>query len=203
MPSLLGPVGSLVTGALGGEGTCLGGGSLMPTAVVSPVPTSGAWSWAGRQRCLLAQLERWPSAWALLGPEGSDRGLGMWGLHGRWPWNPECQSWALCSGWGPSPHRPQARVHRHNRAPPWASCAAHSSQAGAPRGPLPAPCEGRDLALVGGAVQGTELACRLGMAGTVSMGLAKASLLEIISPCPAELEPVRELRMAPSTGPPW
>lgn len=38
--------------------------------------------------------------------------------------------------------------------------------------------------LWGDAVQGTELACRLGMASTISMGLAKASLLEIIFPLP-------------------
>lgn len=120
---------------------------------------------------------------------GQREGPGHWARRaypGRWPWSPEGPSWALCSGRGQSPHRPQARVHGLNRAPPGASCAAPSSQAGEPRGPRPALCVKAETWPLGGggAMQGTELACRLGMASTISMGLAKTSLLEIIFPLP-------------------
>lgn len=48
----------------------------MPTAVVSPVPTSGVWSWAGRQRCLLAPAIAVALCLGAAGARGKGQGTG-------------------------------------------------------------------------------------------------------------------------------
>lgn len=107
------------------------------------------------------------------GPEHWAYKASMGGGHGP----PSVEAGLSAQGGG------RARVHRLNRAPPWASCAAPSSQAREQRGPLSALCVKAETWLLWrDLVQGTELVCKLGMAGTVFMGVAKAPLLETIFP---------------------
>lgn len=110
-PPLSGLTGSLVMGALGGERTaCLGGDTDAQHSCASSSPQWGK-DWAGRQR--------WPLALDVVAPSlGSAGASGERQGQGTGPRSPECHSKVLCSRWGQSPHRPQARFHR---APPWVS----------------------------------------------------------------------------------
>lgn len=140
---------------------------------------------ASRNQALVVAL----SAWALPRLEWGERAgaLGMNGLQGRRPWNPErqscgrgAQSCALCSGRGQGPCCPQARGQRLHGAPPW------------PRAPSPpARPEGLgDLSQLsrrrptpgswGIWFRAQNPPTGTGVAGTAVMGLAQVPLLEVI-----------------------
>lgn len=92
------------------------------------------------------------------GPEHWAYKASMGGGHGT----PSVKAGLSAQGGG------RARVHRPNRASPWASCTAPPSQAREQRGPLSALCvKAETWLLCRDLVQGTELACKLGMAGSV------------------------------------
>lgn len=182
-PSLLGLTDRLVMGLWVGRALAaaayLGGDSLMPSAVVSPVPTSGAWSCAGRQRCPLAPAMVVALCLGSAGARGKRKGQSTG--HIRPPWEvamePRVSKLGSLLRVGAGPESTGSTEHLLGprvRPPPV------RPESNGDLSPLCVKAE--TWLLRRHLVQGTELACKLGMAGTVFTGVAEAPLLETIFP---------------------